>query len=128
MDRSIDELAKKRGLNRSEIAELAFKIALDVENLEDAGILSKIVEIDNQIEKLIFEKKLFIEQLKATKDIKNTIKLKKEKDMAFKSVAKELRETFDIKPENLSKNAKILGITEKELYKQVTNYLEGNNF
>lgn len=122
IDRNIDSLAKKI-LNRSEVAEEAFKVALDVKNSEEAVILNKIADIDVQIEKLKLKKKLYSEQLLNSRNRTKELILEKERNMAFKSIVKELKETNDVNEDNLTKNAKILGIKEDELLKRAMAYL-----
>lgn len=109
------ELAKKRGYNLSRIMENALSAILNIENENEVEIQRKINEIENKIMELKFERKLLLNELEEGRIKEKELSQKIAMDKAFNDTVKEMKDTMDIRPETLNKNAAILGITPEEL-------------
>ncbi len=115
------ELAKKRGYNVSSIIEEALDTILNVHDYDELKIQTMIKTIDEDVKKLELKRDVLLKQLN-DKKIKKILQEKDaEKTKIINRTVNELRTTMDIKTENLKRNAKLIGITPEELYKQAKN-------
>ncbi len=115
------ELAKKRGYKLSNITEEALDTILDIYDYEELKIQIMITGVDEEVKKLELKRGVLLKQLNARRIEKILHEEDAEKTKIFNQTVNELQTTMDIKTENLERNAKLIGITPEELYKQAKN-------
>jgi hypothetical protein len=112
------ELAKKRGYKVSSVTEEALDTILNIYDYEELKVQIMITGIDEEVKKLEFKKGILLKQLNDKRVEKILHEEDAEKTRIFNRTVNELQTTMDIKTENLETNAKLIGITPEELYRQ----------